>query len=141
MSCEGGGTGKQSGKQGFVFRGEGRSPNKVFNEGFQSLGKNTDLYSYALKNEPSIFVSTSKSPTVAREFAEMQGGGYVYTIKGRPRGVNVNAALGSNSPFPHELEVAVPGGIHPPDIMGAWEVDSNGGFPGPLIKNPAYVGN
>jgi uncharacterized protein RhaS with RHS repeats len=86
LACEGDGAGKPSGKPGFVFRGDGRSPDVVFSEGFQPLGKITDLYNYALKNEPSIFVSTSKSPTAAREFAEMQGGGDVYTIKGQPGG-------------------------------------------------------
>jgi hypothetical protein len=53
----------------------------------------------------------------------------------------VNAVLGSKSPFPHELEIAVPGGIHPSSIMGARQVDPNGSFIGPFIKNPVYVGN
>ncbi|UBB93574.1 scabin-related ADP-ribosyltransferase [Xanthomonas oryzae] len=71
-------------KFGFIFRGDARSPDVIFEEGLQPRGTNTDLYNYALQNEPSVFVSTSKSPNVARDFVDMQGGGYVYTIRGRP---------------------------------------------------------
>ncbi len=122
----------------FIFRGDARSPDVIFEQGFQPRGTNQDLYKYALENEPSVYVPTSKSPTVAREFADMQGGGYVYTIRGQSQGVDVNAALGARSPFPHELEIAVPGGIKPTDIMGARQVAPNGGFEGPFIKNGKF---
>jgi 3-keto-L-gulonate-6-phosphate decarboxylase len=84
-------------------------------------------------------VSTSLTPNVAREFAQMQGGGYVFTIDAPSQGLNVNSILGSRSPFPDELEVAVPGGIQPSSIVGARQVGQNGKFVGPFIKNPAYV--
>lgn len=90
-----------------------RPPEAVFAEGLQPRGANQDLFRYALGNEPSILVATSKSPTIAREFAEMQGGGYVYTIRRQANGVDVNAVLGARNPFPSELEIAVPGGIKP----------------------------
>ena len=123
---------------GFIFRGDARSPDVIFDQGFQPRGTNQDLLRYALENEPSIYVPTSKSPTVAREFAEMQGGGYVYTIRGQPQGVDMNAVLGSKSPFPLEFEMAIPGGIKPVEIMGARQVTTDGKFVGPLIKNSAY---
>ncbi|WP_327196751.1 scabin-related ADP-ribosyltransferase, partial [Xanthomonas albilineans] len=127
-------------KFGFIFRGDARSPDVIFKEGLQPRGTNTDLYNYALQNEPSIFVSTSKSPNVARDFVDMQGGGYVYTIRGQAHGLDVNAILGLQSPFPHEFEIAIPGGINPLDIMGARQVGPNGKFLGPFIRNKEYGG-
>lgn len=112
----------------------------IFNEGLQPRGTNTDLYNYALHGEPSVFVSTSKSPNVARDFADIQGGGYVSTIRGQAQGLDVNAILGPQSPFPHEFEIAVPGGVNPLDIMGARQVGPNGTFVGPFIKNRTYGG-
>ncbi|WP_375294314.1 RHS repeat-associated core domain-containing protein [Caballeronia sp. PC1] len=53
-----------------VFRGDARSPDMNFKEGFKLLGNNTDLFNYALKSEPSVFVSASKCPNVVREFAD-----------------------------------------------------------------------
>ncbi|WP_439899160.1 scabin-related ADP-ribosyltransferase [Pseudomonas gingeri] len=102
------------------------------------MATSTDLYNYALQNEPSIFVSASKSPTVARDFADKPGGGYVYTIRGQSQGLDVNAILGRRSPFPQEFEIAVPSGVRPQDIMGARQVGPTGTFIGPFIKNPAY---
>jgi RHS repeat-associated protein len=125
-------------QSGFVFRGDGRSPDEIFEQGFQPLGTNQDLLKYTQQNEPSVFVSTSKSPNVAREFVNMQGDGFVYTIRGQTEGIDVNAVLGAKSPFPYELEIAVPGGVKPIDIMGARQVGSYGRFIGPFIKNPAY---
>ncbi|MEW5992824.1 MAG: hemagglutinin repeat-containing protein [Candidatus Zixiibacteriota bacterium] len=125
-------------QSGFVFRGDGRSPDVIFEQGLQPRGTNQDLLKYAQQNEPSVFVSTSKSPNVAREFADMQGDGFVYTIRGQADGVDVNAVLGAKSPFPHELEIAVPGGVKPTDIMGARQVGPDGRFIGPFIKNPTY---
>jgi len=61
---------------------------------------------------PSIFVSTSKSPSVAGGFADN-----VFVI--RPRnGVDVNSVLGRRSPFRDELEIAIPRGVNPSDIRG-----------------------
>jgi hypothetical protein len=47
-----------------------------------------------------------------------QGGGYVYGIS--PSGlttINVNAELGAASPYPDEVEMAVPGGIPYENIL------------------------
>ena len=91
-----------------------RSPDVIFNEGFQPRGDSTDLLAHALDNTnpPSAFVSTSQSADVAAGFSNQ-----VYVV--RPTGgINVNGALGSASPFPGELEVAVPGGIAPGNVRG-----------------------
>lgn len=69
---------------------------------------------HALDNTapPSAFIPTSRSASVAGDFAEN-----IYTV--RPRGgIDVNATLGSRSPFPNELEIAVPHTISPFDIRG-----------------------
>ncbi|CAD6548971.1 scabin-related ADP-ribosyltransferase [Paraburkholderia metrosideri] len=130
-------TGSRQG--GFIFRGDGRAPDVIFETGLQPKGPNQDLYRYAAENVDSVFVSTSKSPNIAREFASYQGDGYVYTIRGQSAGVDVNAVLGNRSPFPHEMEVAVPGGVRPTDIMGGRLVGPDGTFIGPFIKNPGYT--
>ena len=130
----------QASKGRYLFRGDARPPETIFAEGFTPQGANSDLYRYALMNEPSVFVSTSISPNVAREFSEMQGGGYVYSIKEQASGIDVNAILGAKSPFPEEMEVAVPYGIKSTDILGAREVTPDGKFSGPFIKNPLFGG-
>lgn len=130
------GTGSQ--QSGFIFRGDGRAPEVIFKEGFQPTGTSTDLYRYALYNESSIFVSTSKTPNIAREFADLQGNGYVYTIRGQSQGLDVNSILGSKSPYVNEFEIAVPGGVSAVDIMGGRMVSSTEKFVGPFIRNPLF---
>lgn len=96
----------------FTFRGDSRSADEIFSNGFKPRGSSTDLQAHALDNTSpaSAFVSTSKSPKVASEFADN-----VFVV--RPRnGVDVNKTLGSKSPFPDELEIAIPGGVAPTDI-------------------------
>jgi len=75
---------------------------------------------------------------VARTAPGVEEGGFVYTVRGQPNGVDVNSTLGSRSPFPKEFEIAVPGSIQSLDIMGARAIGPNGKFIGPFIKNPAY---
>jgi hypothetical protein len=67
---------------------------------------------HALDNSapPSAFIPTSKSFSVASDFSSN-----VYVI--RPKGgIDINAVLGPKSPFPDELEVAIPFRIAPRDI-------------------------
>ena len=63
-------------------------------------------------------------------------GGYVYPVY-PVGGVDVNEALGSQSPFPEEQEVAVPGGISVLNIMGAHKV--NAGKLEPIIPNSSFT--
>jgi|GEM_PF-475336 YD repeat-containing protein len=126
-------------KSGFIFRGDDRAPAVVFNEGFQPQGTNMDILNHATSNRNSAYVSTSISPNVARAAPGVEEGGFVYTMRGQPNGVDVNATLGTRSPFRNELEIAVPGGIKSSDIMGARALSPSGKFVGPFIKNPEYM--
>jgi|GEM_PF-3010443 len=125
-------------KSGFIFRGDDRVPDVIFNDGFEPQGTNLDLFNHAASNKNSAYVSTSTSPNVARTAPGVEEGGFVYTVRGQPNGVDVNSTLGSRSPFPKEFEIAVPGSIQSLDIMGARAIGPNGKFIGPFIKNPAY---
>ncbi|MGK5060465.1 hemagglutinin repeat-containing protein [Janthinobacterium sp. LB2P49] len=126
-------------KSGFIFRGDDRAPAVVFNEGFQPQGTNMDILNHATSNRNSAYVSTSISPNVARAAPGVEEGGFVYTMRGQPNGVDVNATLGTRSPFRNELEIAVPGGIKSSDIMGARALSPSGKFVGPFVKNPEYM--
>jgi hypothetical protein len=76
---------------------------------------------------------------VAADFAAMQDGGFVYTIRGRAEGLDVNSILGSSSPYPNELEIAMPGHVPSENIFGARPVGADGKFNGPFIPNPRYT--
>ncbi len=124
---------------GFVYRGDGRSPSTIYDEGFQPKGTSTDLQTYVNTNSPSGFVSTSKSPEVAEGFAQMQGGGNVYVVDSSGlSGVDVNDAYPSN-PFAHEQEIAMPGGVPPESVVGGYPV-SGDGVKGDFVANPNYKG-
>ena len=110
-------------------RGDTRGPNIIFRIGFKPKGNSRDLLLHAKDNNtpPSNFVSTSKSREVAEQFATQFGtsDGFVYAI--RPKnGIDVNASLGSKSPFPHKAEIAVPNGVAPQDILGATPISKDG---------------
>ncbi len=121
-----------------TYRGDSRSPSTIFNEGFKTLGNSDDLLLHAIDNTnpPSNFISTSTSPDVATNFATGFGtrDGFVYAIKPK-NGIDVNATLGSKSPYPTELEIAVPGGISPKDILGATPVYKDGSMANFSILN------
>ena len=81
------------------------------------------------------FVSTSSSQEIAEGFAGKNG--FVYEIQ-TSRGIDVNQTLGAQSPFPEQLEHAIPGGILPSEIVGAYPM--KGGVPtGEFIPNPNFV--
>jgi len=121
--------GAARGLPNFTFRGDSRSPNEIFGNGFQPRGNSNNLFLHALDNKrpPSNFVSTSRSPDVASDF-----GNNVFVV--RPRnGVDVNQSLGPRSPFPDELEVAIPNGVDPRDIRAVTLNDQ-----GISILNPNF---
>ncbi len=122
-----------------LFRGDGRNPKEIFDDGFSARGGNTDLAKYQSENASSIYVGTSTSENVAKSFAGYQApGSYVYKVD--PRGLNavdVNATLGSRSSFGNEFEIAVVGKIPPSNIINARELMPNGSL-GPIIRNPNY---
>ena len=118
-----------AGRAPFTFRGDSRAPEVIFKEGFSARGESTDLLAHALDNTnpPSAFISTSSSFSVASGFSDRV---YVISAEG---GINVNAALGSSSPFPYEFEVAIPGAIGPGDVRGVTLVSE-----GMSILNPNW---
>ena len=114
----------------FTFRGDTRGPGTIFNEGFSARGSSQDLFAHAVNNtQPaSAYIPTSKSADIAAGFADN-----VYVV--RPRGgLDVNQILGSRSPFPNELEVAVPLRINPTDIRGVTLPNQ-----GMSVLNPNWV--
>lgn len=114
-------------EQKFTYRGDTRPPTQIFEEGFSPRGDSTDLYKHAVDNtDPmSAFVPTSKSADVAADFADN-----VYVVRNK-NGIDVNATLGPRSPFPDELEVAIPGGVQASDVRAVMLPDRS-------ILNPNY---
>jgi uncharacterized Zn-binding protein involved in type VI secretion len=113
----------------FTYRGDDRSPDVIFNEGFAPRGSSKDLMAHALNNTdpPSAYVSTSKSPEVAGGFSDN-----VYVVRSN-NGVDVNETLGSSSPFPNEQEVAIPGGVPASNVRAVTYPNE-----GVSILNPNY---
>ncbi|PRA20843.1 hypothetical protein CQZ97_28550 [Pseudomonas poae] len=125
--------------KGYLYRGDLREPDEIFEKGFESRGASTDLFLHALNNvsPPSNFVSTSTSRKEALEFASGFGfeEGFLYTLKRIP-GRDVNKELGARSKHKKEVEIAIPGRIESKDILGASPVNEDGTFKGYTILNP-----
>ncbi len=120
-----------------TYRGDSRSPDEIFDKGFEprAKGSDTSLEEYAQNNKASVYVGTSKDPDIAKDFAD--GDGYVYTVK-PDKGVDVNKELGNRSPFPNEQEVVIPGGVKPGDIKGATPVNKDGSLGNSTVLNPNH---
>jgi RHS repeat-associated protein len=121
-----------------LFRGDSRGPSEIFRDGFKPRGNSTDVRKHAIdsSNPPSNFVPTSTDITVVPRISSQYK--YVYVIDKRVKGIDVNKRLGQSSPFPHEAEIAIPGGIRPGDIVGARPI-LPGGQLGDFIPNPGYI--
>ncbi len=110
----------------FVFRGDMRSPEEIFRDGFTSKGTNFDLQAHAGGLiDDSGYIATSKSFDVAKSFVA-ENGGFVYKIKTPSNAIDVNAKLGNKSPYPFELEKAVPLEIDARLIRSATRVTGSG---------------
>ncbi|MEQ1708294.1 MAG: enterotoxin A family protein [Terricaulis sp.] len=121
-----------------VYRGERSSlpPEVVFQNGFAPRGDNLDLLAHVTRPaSDSAYVATSLDFDIALDFAGRNG--YVYQIAPKG-GVNVNSALGVASPFPEQLEVAIPWGVHPTSVRGAYSL-SQGALTGEYVLNPWYI--
>lgn len=132
----------------FTYRGDTRPPNEIFQIGLQPWNPNGTLtlhehvygFNEITGESASIYdsqwVSTSYHASSAKSFANKNfEGGYVYVV--RPRnGVDVNTALGGNSP---EDEFVVLGGIQVEDILGAKQVNLDDRFTGSFISNPRFL--
>jgi len=123
----------------YLFRGDSKHPDEVFENGFKSKGESNDLYLHALDSNdpPSNFISTSPSKNTAIDFATSYGTrkGYLYTLKSIP-GHDVNLELGKMTPFSNEQEFAVHNKIHPEDILGVTPLNRDGSYVGYSIPNP-----
>ncbi len=122
-----------------LYRGERSSvdPDTVFKNGFQPKGTGTDLEQHVTSNTTAgNFISTSSSEKIADDFAGKNG--YVYEIETSSY-VDVNEILGSKSPYPEQMEFAIPGGVSSEQIKGAW-VMRNGVRTGEFIPNPQFKG-
>jgi RHS repeat-associated protein len=114
----------------FTFRGDPGEISRVFNEGIRAKGTSTDLLAHALdsSNPPSAFVPTSKSHGVAQWYNPNQ----VYVV--RPTGgIDVNSTLGRMSPYPNDVEVAIPNWIAPQNIRAVTLPNK-----GMSVLNPNY---
>ena len=123
-----------------TYRGDNRrSPDEIFRDGFKPKGDSDDLFLHVLDsdNPPSNFISTTPDRNIATEFATSYGSkdGYVYYTRAS-NGIDINKALGADSPFTREAEIAVPGGIKPEDVLGATPVNADGSWGNFTILNP-----
>jgi RHS repeat-associated protein len=122
----------------FLFRGDraSRTPDIVFTQGIAPKGSGTELLQHASTSSyRSHWVPTSRSIEVAKGFAHRRG--YVYVVRSG-RGVDVNDMLRAKSPFPEQLEIAIPDGIKPGEIVGAYRVEGQK-IVGEFIPNPNFV--
>ncbi|MGA6981054.1 MAG: enterotoxin A family protein, partial [Candidatus Sulfotelmatobacter sp.] len=113
-----------------VFRADDRGPEEIFSKGFEPKGDNMDLLQHASSNpNDSGYISTSSRLAFAQDWAAENGYDYIYKL--RATGLDVNAELGADSPFPYENEIAVPQSIPGSDIEGVWGL---GGW----MDNPGF---
>jgi hypothetical protein len=120
----------------FTYRGDARSPEDIFQNGFQPRGTNTDLDAYVNGAPDTVYVGTSKSAAIA-EHEHALTGDFVYTTRVL-NGVDINAAKGPGYQYSFEEEIAAVGGIPPEDIFGARE-KLGMDILGPFIPNPNFV--
>jgi len=127
----------------FTYRGTIQDLEDAFPEGFRGQGESKDLFKHALDNTdpPSIYVSTSKSPEVAIDFATeyYRREGYLYIVRPSRDAIDVNKVLGSSSPHKNEHEVAIPYGIRLQDLRARIPLNSDGTFKiNHFILNPNW---
>jgi hypothetical protein len=98
-----------------VYHGDENHPQAILEKGITPRGDSMDLLLHVLDNSnpPSGYVSTSTSADAAYAY-----GPYVYVIRTPSNAIDVNAALGHKSPYPAQLEFAIPGSIAGDEIRG-----------------------
>jgi RHS repeat-associated protein len=125
--------------QEYLYRGDSRHPDEIFETGFNSRGTSTDLYLHSQNNmnPPSNFVSTSVSKDQGVMFATTFGleDGFLYTLRKIP-GRDVNKELGKRSDYKVEHEIAIPNRIDTKDILGATPLNDDGTHNGYSLINP-----
>ncbi len=127
-----------------VSRGDDRSPQEIFKDGFQPKDPDAqvDLETYvnSTPSPDSQYVSTSKDIDVSKDFATDYGDkpGNVYIIDKPENGIDVEKTLGGKAAF-DEKEIAVPGGVPSCKVQGCQPVNKDGTPSGDFINNPNYV--
>ncbi|PWK42526.1 RHS repeat-associated core domain-containing protein [Pseudomonas sp. OV226] len=127
-------------KSEYLYRGDLRKPDEIFDTGFLSRGDSNDLLLHVWdnKNPPSNFISTSTDPEIAIDFGTeyRTKNGYMYTLK-RVFGHDVNKELHPNDiPYNYEDEIAIPRKVKTEDILGATPLKKDGSYVGHSIPNP-----
>ncbi|WP_085656308.1 RHS repeat-associated core domain-containing protein [Pseudomonas sp. B11(2017)] len=126
-------------KEEYLYRGDMKHPEEIFETGFLRKGESKDLLLHAIdsSNPPSYFISTSPSLHTGIEFGTKfrTRKGYVYALR-KMLGLHVNKELGNLTPFAEETEIAIPGGIHRSEILGATPLKKDGSYVGYSIPNP-----
>lgn len=117
-----------------LYRGERSSvtPDDVFQNGISPKGTHNDALLHTQSNTTAgNFVSTTSDKSLANGFAGKNG--YVYEIK-TSNYVDINGTYGNKVPFPEQNEFAIPGGIKPSEVVGAYK-KQKGSLIDELISN------
>lgn len=119
-----------------LYRGDRSTvtPEDVFNNGFTPKGTEDDLLAHVSSNSTGNYVSTSSEFDIASDFAKKNG--YVYEIE-TSNYIDVNKTLGSQSPYPEQIEFSIPGGVSADEVIGAY-VKKGWELKGEYISNPNY---
>jgi RHS repeat-associated protein len=103
--------------ESFLYRFDTRAPEEIMQAGgFEARGTNLDILEHAQGSSSSGYVSTT---TDLKELEKLVGNqkGYIYKIRMQSNGVDVNKVLDPKSPYPNEMEMAVPGKINIKDVL------------------------
>jgi Pertussis toxin, subunit 1 len=126
-----------------LFRADRRTPSDIFANGFQAKGTRENIMDYIKFNHPSNFISTTRSPKIAVEFATRNAGArYIYVIRPQGNRIDVNQELeqlGWKNPKSFEEEIVFRSGIPPSNIFGAQRIDTLGRPIGEFIYNKRYI--
>jgi hypothetical protein len=122
------------------YRGDTRSPNEIFNSGFDAKGSSKDIVDYVESNAESVYIGTSKD--VSEAVKKVNTKGYVYVVSNNGQGLDVNnyykAFEGRENPHATEQEVIFGDKIPSSQIQGAYPVVNGKIDTKKFIKNPAY---
>jgi RHS repeat-associated protein len=123
----------------YLYRGDGRHPDEIFEQGFKTKGDSNDLLLHSLDSNkpPSNFVSTTPVREVGIDFATRfnMRSGFLYTIRMIP-GRDLTSELGKKYKFGSERELAIQGGVKREDILGVTPIGANGRPSGHTTLNP-----
>ncbi|KAM4060434.1 hypothetical protein HRG_002005 [Hirsutella rhossiliensis] len=126
-------TGEGFSKTGWFFRGDPRTPEVIFSQGFQPQGNNMDLGEHLNFRPGSGFVAVSRSSQQAAAYAFGRTGqqtttGYIYVIA--PNNVpdgHFIPDFRQDTAVMRNKEFAVAGPIPPESISAVWEIGKNSG--------------